>query len=122
MNYHIIIISLVIGLLFSHCDTFYSEKRPNNLISKSTMVDILCDIAIMDGIEGTMAVNPIFENAFNATYIYNKYNIDSVQLSQSERYYASNPRKYHRIHQQVIFRLEMIEDSLEMAEMKQRTQ
>ncbi len=82
------------------------------------MVDILYDIAIMDGIKGTITVNPIFEDAFNATYIYNKYNIDSMQLSQSEKYYASNPKKYHRIHQNVISRLEMIEDSIEMSEIR----
>lgn len=122
MNQYLIIISLLIGVLFSNCDSFYSEDKPKNLISTDTMVRILYDVAIMDGIRGTVTINPIFQNAFNATYIYNKYNIDSLQLSESERYYASNPIKYHRIHRRVIFRLERIEDSLEMAEMNQRIQ
>ena len=122
MNRHLTVILFLTVFLLSHCDTFYSEDRPDHLISKTTMTHILYDITIMDGIKGTITVNPIFQNAFNATYIYNKYHIDSLQLAQSERYYASNPKTYHQIHQQVLFRLEILEDSLELVEMNQRNQ
>ncbi|MCY4561723.1 MAG: DUF4296 domain-containing protein [Flavobacteriaceae bacterium] len=116
--------SIPIALIFVswNCEMFYSSPRPNNLISEEVMTEILFDVAIMDGIRGTISLNETFEDAFNHSYIYTKYDIDSMQLVDSEKYYTSNPKKYLRIHQEVIFRLEMAEDSLEIEDMNQRTE
>ena len=111
---------LTIGLV-SGCDQFYSAPRPDNLISQDMMVDILYDLSIIDGIRQGSSRNDLFEDVLNVSYIYIKYGVDSTQLAQSDRYYATNPKKYIKIYDKVMLRLEQVEDSIQMAEINNQT-
>ncbi len=86
--------------------------RPENLISKSRMTDILYDIAVLHAIEGSypkvLKNNEISVMAF----VYEKYGIDSLQLSQSDLYYASRPAEYEEIYKAVEDRVAFQRDSL----------
>ena len=84
-----IIILLAIILVFISCKD-EAVKEPNRLIEKETMVNIMYDLSVLDGIKYQ---NPASLDSFKINpkkYIYNKYKIDSLQFAQSNIYYASN--------------------------------
>lgn len=86
--------------------------RPENLIPSARMSDILYDIAVLHAIEGSypkvLNNNEISVMAF----VYEKYGIDSLQLTQSDLYYASRPAEYEAIYKAVEDRVASQRDSL----------
>jgi hypothetical protein len=58
------------------------------------MIDIMYDLAVLEGIKYQNRL--LDSNQINsATYIYKKYKIDSLQLAQSNVYYASDYVEQH---------------------------
>ena len=99
-----IIILLAIILVFISCKD-EAVKEPNRLIEKETMVNIMYDLSVLDGIKYQ---NPASLDSFKINpkkYIYNKYKIDSLQFAQSNIYYASNYEEYLAIVDEVNARL-----------------
>ena len=99
-----IIILLAIVLVFISCKD-EAVKEPNRLIEKETMVNIMYDLSVLDGIKYQ---NPASLDSFKINpkkYIYNKYKIDSLQFAQSNIYYASNYEEYLAIVDEVNARL-----------------
>lgn len=101
------LVYIVVLLFVVSCnDGVTKPKKPDNLIPKSTMVDIIVDINLMNAAKGVnkrlleeKVVNP-------EAYIYKKYNIDSLQFSKSSDYYAYDIKTYEAIYQQAKERLE----------------
>lgn len=81
-------------------------KEPNRLIEREKMVDIMYDLALLEGMK---LQNPMkldsFKNNSNQ-YIYKKYKIDSVQFAQSNIYYAADYQEYEKMYNQVKSRIE----------------
>jgi hypothetical protein len=80
--------------------------EPNHLIEKNKMVNIMYDLIILESIK---VQNPRSLDSFKANssdYIYKKYNIDSVQFSQSNIYYAADYKEYKKILEQLKSRLD----------------
>lgn len=91
-------------------------ERPENLIAKEKMVDILRDLAILNA-GRTTNVAILHKNDLEPMpYLYAKYGIDSTQFSDSDRYYASLPEEYEDIYAKVEARLE--KEKEEIAELK----
>ncbi len=79
-------------------------KKPDNLIDKEIMVNILYDLSIMESSRNTGysgGSQPMEAN----NYILKKYKIDSLQFAQSNKYYASDVRKYKKMFETVNDRL-----------------
>lgn len=98
------IIAITFAYLLSACGGSGVEK-PNKLIDEDTMVDIFYDLALLEAIK---AHNPgVIQNAKNPNkYIYEKYKIDSLQFAQSNRYYATDIKRYKKMYGRVGKRLE----------------
>lgn len=80
-------------------------EKPENLISKQTMEDILYDIALLESIRSHQP--GAYDQATNATsYIYEKYQIDSLQFVNSNAYYTSNLEGYRKMYENVTKRLD----------------
>lgn len=81
-------------------------EKPENLIGKDKMADIIYDLAILEAMRSQKPVilenNGINQN----TYIYKKYGIDSLQFAKSNQYYASDIDAYKKIYEEVAKRLE----------------
>jgi hypothetical protein len=68
--------------------------KPDNLIDKKVMGDILYDMSILEALKYNNP-NSLFENGINPkTYIFKKYKIDSLQFAKSNAYYAADYREY----------------------------
>ena len=99
------ILVLLLILLAAGCNEKLIEK-PEDLISKPTMVDILYDLAIINAAKATNP-NTLLENQVEPMpYIYEQYGIDSLRFVRSDLYYASVPLEYEAIYEAVKARLE----------------
>ncbi len=88
------------------CNNIEKPKKPDNLISRERMVDVITDISLMTAAKG-LNKDVLEKNAINPqNYIYEKYNIDSVQFAESNNYYAYDVKEYEEIYVEVKERLE----------------
>ena len=107
------VLSIGLCLLLNGCFPKGIEK-PEHLIKASTMENILYDIALFNAINSMNQKKDIFKNLNGRTYVQQKYGVDSLQLIQSEAYYASYPRIYIPMHYKVIKRIDFSRDSIEL--------
>lgn len=96
---------IVAVLMFYACAEELIEK-PDNLIPEDKMVTIIKDMAIVNAGKATN-LGKLRENGIDPTsYIFKKYEIDSAQFVNSDRYYASKPLVYENMYKQVETELE----------------
>jgi hypothetical protein len=80
--------------------------KPDNLIDEDVMVDIMFDISILEAMKSQKG-DVLEANAINPnTYIFKKYKIDSLQFANSDKFYASEIKKYKEIFDKVNKRME----------------
>jgi len=98
------IITITFIYLLAACGNS-SVQKPDKLIEEDRMVDIFYDLALLEAIK---AHKPdIIQSAKDPNqYIYKKYGIDSLQFAQSNRYYATDIKRYKRMFGRVGKRLE----------------
>jgi hypothetical protein len=91
--------------LFGSCENAVVEK-PDNLIDQDKMVDIMFDISVLEAMKSQTTL-VLETNKINSNnYIYKKYSIDSLQFAKSDKYYASDVKKYKEIFDEVNKRIE----------------
>ena len=90
-------------------------KKPENLIEKEIMVDVMYDLALLEAIK-YQSPNALQSHKINPDeYIYKKYKIDSAQFVQSNMYYASDYKEYKKMYDQINSRLVKNKSLLEEA-------
>lgn len=98
-------ILMVVMLLLLSCAEKLIEK-PDNVIPQDKMVLILKDMAIINAAKGTN-LGKLRDNGVDpTTYVFEKYEVDSAQFVDSDRYYASLPIVYESIYKEVEASLE----------------
>lgn len=94
-----------VSLAFIGCTGNTIYKKPDNLISKNKMTDIMVDLYLAN-----VAYNiPNKSGQRNLNYtalVFQKYGIDSLQYAQSNLYYMSKIDEYEKMHRHA---LEIIE-------------
>lgn len=76
------------------------------MLDQEVMTNILYDLTVLQA-ANVYLPNTLNDNDLKATtYIYKKYEIDSITYHQNHKYYASNPKKYKKMYQEIIARLE----------------
>jgi hypothetical protein len=104
---------ILISLIFSCKEEFV--KKPENLIEKDIMVDVMYDLALLEAIK-YQSPNALQAHKINPDeYIYKKYKIDSAQFVQSNMYYASDYKEYKKMYDQINSRLVKNKSLLEEA-------
>lgn len=97
---------IILGFLVLACSNSTRPKKPDNLISKAQMTELLYDLYVINGAKGVNR-KTLETNGFNPdTYILTKYNIDSTQFADSNIYYAYDTETYKSIVDKVKARLE----------------
>ena len=110
-------------------------KKPDVLIDKSKMMDIMYDLALLEAIKYQ---NPAVLDSHQIRpkqYIYKKYKIDSLQLAQNNVYYAADYKSYKIMFEEVVKRianekkranaavkLEQKKNNIRMAKLKKKKQ
>ena len=76
-------------------------KKPDNLIAEDKMVSILKEMAIVNAAKGTN-LGKLRDNGIEPTnFVFEKFEIDSAQFVDSNRYYASKPLLYEAMYKKV---------------------
>ncbi|RUA12328.1 MAG: DUF4296 domain-containing protein [Flavobacteriia bacterium] len=105
---------LLIFLMVVSCAEKVVEE-PDNLIPKEKMIDILHDLAILNATKTTMGAKLDESGIDIMEFLYQKYQIDSTQFSESDLYYASLPLEYQAIYTEVETRLDKRQKAMEEA-------
>jgi|GEM_PF-191677 len=98
---------------FAACQNIDESERPENLIPEDKMIDIIAEVSIMQSARNFN--KRMFENTGirGQEYIFEKYDIDSVQFKRSNDYYADNFEIYQRIYDSVKNRFEKLKIELD---------
>lgn len=100
---------IVAFFLFS-CYQLEKPKKPNGLISKSDMVNIIVDLKLLASVTGQNTKVLDSNNIDTENFVFQKYNIDSTQFAASSDYYAYNLQDYIDIYEKVKDSLEALSD------------
>lgn len=84
---------ILLCCIFSFIGCNNSVPKPENLIAKDKMIDILYDISLLEAIK-TQNMNGGISSKMSNEYIFKKYKIDSLQFVKSNKYYASDLEGY----------------------------
>ena len=97
---------LIVLIISCKNNSIDKPKKPDNLIPKDSMVEILYDISLVSSAKGVN--KKLLENKgiVPEDYIFKKHNIDSLQFALSNEYYAFNLDAYEDIYNSVKLKLE----------------
>lgn len=113
-------------LAFFGCRSSDKPEKPDNLISKEKMVDILYDVFILNAAKGSSKMILEKNGIYPENYVFEKYGIDSLQFAQSNDYYGFYVDDYETIMVNVDQRISAEKKRYEMVveketKMKERT-
>lgn len=91
---------LLIFFFVGSCTSKTTYKKPNNLIEKDRMIKIWTDIYIARGAR-SIQTNDLRKNINYLPLVFEKFNIDSAQLSESNFYYTSKIDDYQKMFEEV---------------------
>ncbi|WP_300568312.1 DUF4296 domain-containing protein [Flavobacterium sp.] len=92
-------------LILGACSNKNDIPKPEKPIDKETMENILYDLALLQALKSYSPAKLIENKVNSATYIYQKYKIDSLQLVQNNNYFASNTEEYNLMFDRINKRL-----------------
>ena len=98
------IITVICLMAFLSCNE-KTIKKPEDLIPRDEMVEIIYDLAIINAAKKTNPNYLIVHDIEAMPFIYKKYGIDSLQFVNSDIYYASIPQEYEAMYKIVEARL-----------------
>ena len=99
-------VTVIIFILVLACNDSTKPQKPENLISKEKMSEILHDLYIVNAAKGVNRKLLETNGFIPETYVLTKYDIDSTQFAESNAYYAFDTDVYKVIVDQVKARLE----------------
>jgi hypothetical protein len=112
-----ITVILLLCFLVIACTGNGRPKKPDNLISKDKMSEVLYDLYIINAAKGVNRKLLEANGFVPETYVLTKYNIDSLQFALSNTYYSFDTNAYKTIVEQVKSRLEREKEELEQRRM-----
>ncbi|WP_366185289.1 DUF4296 domain-containing protein [Flavobacterium ovatum] len=99
-------IAVIILFIFSVGCKKERVERPDHLIDKSDMVNIMYDLALLNVIKYQYPVQVEDYEKNDLAYVYKKYKIDSAQFVQSNRYYAADYKGYKKMYDEIALKVE----------------
>jgi hypothetical protein len=96
---------LVIAFIAVSCRE-EAVPKPDNLLSKEKMAEILYDVTLINSIKGVNKQKLEDSYMHLDTYLYKKHETDSLQFLSSNNYYAANPMVYNEIYGLVAAKLQ----------------
>jgi len=106
-----VIASLCILFVLIACESKVNYQRPDNLLSKKRMADLLFDMHIAAATSNLSNLK-LEKNRNYMSLIYEKYGIDSTEFAINNLYYTSNIDEYEEIFEVLEKRLKILKDSI----------
>jgi len=102
--YFLIMIFIIIS-----CTDKVNYEKPQDLIGKEEMIDLLYDMHIAVGTSNVKNVH-LERNRNYMSLVFDKYGVDSTRFATSNIYYTSNINEYEEIYEEVQRRLDTIKN------------
>jgi len=104
---------IIILVLLVSCEGKTNYKKPNDLIAKDQMMDLLTDMHLAIG---ATSVNNIYSEKSKKymSLIFDKYKIDSARFSSSNLYYTSNVDEYKKMYEEIEKRLKDLQSQYDI--------
>lgn len=103
---------ILLGILIISCSDNPAPK-PDKLLSEDVMKDILFDVVVLQAAESTVGHKLDQYNLKLTSFIYKKYEIDSLTYYQNQKYYAADPKKYKKMYKEVLEKLDEAQSKTE---------
>lgn len=110
MKYAVFFLLIVI---LASCQSIERTPKPDNLIEEDKMVDILVELSLFDAAKRLNSNRVNVRSIEIQDFIYEKFNVDSTQLANSNAFYAENLKTYEPIFDSVQKRLERLKVELD---------
>jgi hypothetical protein len=94
------------------CKENVNYIKPENLISKSQMTDMLFDMHLVVGTSNVKNLN-LEKNRNYMSLVYEKYGVDSIQFAESNLYYTAQIQEYEEIFEEVQRRMKILKETYE---------
>jgi hypothetical protein len=91
------------------CTDKVNYEKPQDLIGKEEMIDLLYDMHIAVGTSNVKNVH-LERNRNYMSLVFDKYGVDSTRFATSNIYYTSNINEYEEIYEEVQRRLDTIKN------------
>ena len=98
-------------IIFWSCTDKVTYEKPEDLIGKEEMIDLLYDMHVVIGTSNIKNVH-LEKNRNYMSLTYKKYDIDSTEFSINNLYYTSSIDEYEEIFEAVQRRLKKLQDSI----------
>jgi len=105
------LVFILLAILAVACNDNAAPK-PEKLLDSGEMVDILYDIALIQAVKSFQPAALDSSHVNTHTYIYKKYNIDSLTFAQNNLYYASDIEEYEKMQAKVSERIKENKEKL----------
>jgi hypothetical protein len=103
---------IFLSIFFMACTSNTIIKKPDHLIPKNQMVDLITDMLIASGAENIKNIN-LERNVNYFPLVFEKYGIDSTRFKESNYYYTSRIDDYEQILQKVDERLKALKKEID---------
>ena len=104
---------LLVFLSFSSCQDVKKVEKPDNLIPEAKMIDVLTEMALVHAARNYNKKKLESTGIEPEKYIFEKFNIDSLQFERSNDYYSDQYNDYERIYDSVKVRLQILKKRLD---------
>ena len=109
---------IVFLVVFVSCESKVKYKKPDNLISREEMINLLIDMHIATGTTSVKKITDDVEKNY-MSLVYEKYQIDSTRFAESNFYYISNIEEYESIFKEVEKELKKIQEQYTLKEVSE---
>lgn len=114
---------IFLTLVLISCQDIKQTPKPDNLIPQEKMVEVLTELSLLHGARSYNKTLMEEKGIDPYPYLMDKFGIDSVQLVQSNDYYAANYKEYQQIYEKVKIRLQALMDEYDsIREVEERIQ
>ena len=105
-------IIFALSLIVFHSCSNNEKNKPDDLMTEDQMTNLLLDINIINSSRAFRNKSKLNYYNIKDSLLFRKHNIDSLKFSNSNFYYASNPKIYLRIYSKLELKLKNLKDSL----------
>lgn len=107
-----IIYTILLVVFLLGCQDKVNYEKPEGLIGKSEMIDLLYDMHLAVGTSNIQNVH-LEKDRNYMSLVYQKHNIDSTRFAESNLYYTAHIQEYEDIFEEVERRIGNLQDIME---------
>ncbi|PTX44553.1 uncharacterized protein DUF4296 [Christiangramia gaetbulicola] len=112
-NFRNSVLYLFLFIVLASCQDLEKTEKPDDLIPEDKMVEVLTELSLVNAARNYNKQKLEETGIKPKEYIYEKFDIDSLQFERSNDYYTEKYDQYERIYDSVKVRLQILKTRLD---------